>query len=88
VFYASEGSSLIFLSAPKTRHCQNLAQDPRCAATIHEDCISKRPRRRYREQPRRTAFTTLPCRKTWPLVRREPGILPLKSRRISIANLT
>jgi uncharacterized protein YhbP (UPF0306 family) len=37
VFYASKGSSLIFLSSPNTRHCRNLAQDPRCAATIQED---------------------------------------------------
>ncbi|MDP2821362.1 MAG: pyridoxamine 5'-phosphate oxidase family protein [Sulfuritalea sp.] len=37
VFYASEGSSLIFLSSPNTRHCRNLAQDSRCAATIQED---------------------------------------------------
>jgi hypothetical protein len=37
VFYASDGASLIFLSAPNTRHCRNLAQDSRCAATIQED---------------------------------------------------
>lgn len=37
VFYACDGASLIFLSAPKTRHCLNLAQDARCAATIQED---------------------------------------------------
>ena len=37
VFYASDGCSLIFLSSPKTRHCQNLALDARCAATIQED---------------------------------------------------
>ncbi len=37
VFYAHEGSSLIFLSAPATRHCRNLALDARCAATIQED---------------------------------------------------
>lgn len=42
VFYASDGASLIFLSAPNTRHCRNLAQDSRCAATIQED---------YREWP-------------------------------------
>lgn len=42
VFYASEGASLIFLSSPNTRHCQNLARDSRCAATIQED---------YREWP-------------------------------------
>jgi uncharacterized protein YhbP (UPF0306 family) len=37
VFYANECASLIFLSAPTTRHCRNLAQDARCAATIQED---------------------------------------------------
>ena len=37
VFYASEGSSLVFLSSPSSRHCRNLAQDARCAATIQED---------------------------------------------------
>ena len=37
VFYASDGCSLIFLSSPSSRHCRNLALDPRCAATIQED---------------------------------------------------
>lgn len=37
VFYASDGSSLVFLSSPGSRHCRNLAQDPRCAATIQQD---------------------------------------------------
>jgi uncharacterized protein YhbP (UPF0306 family) len=37
VFYASDDASLIFLSAPNTRHCRNLALDSRCAATIQED---------------------------------------------------
>jgi uncharacterized protein YhbP (UPF0306 family) len=37
VFYASDGCSLIFLSSPTSRHCANLAQDARCAATIQED---------------------------------------------------
>ncbi|MCF8198734.1 MAG: pyridoxamine 5'-phosphate oxidase family protein [Sulfuritalea sp.] len=37
VFYASDDCSLIFLSSSKTRHCRNLAQDARCAATIQED---------------------------------------------------
>lgn len=37
VFYASDGCSLIFLSSPVSRHCLNLAQDARCAATIQED---------------------------------------------------
>jgi uncharacterized protein YhbP (UPF0306 family) len=38
VFYAGDGSSLVFLSSPESRHCRNLAQDARCAATIQEDC--------------------------------------------------
>jgi uncharacterized protein YhbP (UPF0306 family) len=42
VFYAADGASLVFLSAPNTRHCRNLAHDSRCAATIQED---------YREWP-------------------------------------
>lgn len=37
VFYANDGHSLIFLSSPNTRHCRNLIQDARCAATIQED---------------------------------------------------
>ena len=37
VFYAGDGASLIFLSAPGTRHCRNLVRDNRCAATIQED---------------------------------------------------
>jgi hypothetical protein len=37
VFYAGEGSSLVFLSSPSSRHCRNLALDARCAATIQED---------------------------------------------------
>lgn len=37
VFYASEGFTLYFLSAPSTRHARNLAAEPRLAATIQED---------------------------------------------------
>lgn len=37
VFYVNAGHSLYFLSSPTSRHCRNLAQDPRCAATIQED---------------------------------------------------
>jgi uncharacterized protein YhbP (UPF0306 family) len=37
VFYAWHEGSLIFISAPSTRHALNLAADPRCAATIHDD---------------------------------------------------
>jgi len=38
VFYASDGYTLYFLSSPTTRHCRNLKQDPRVAATIQADC--------------------------------------------------
>lgn len=37
VFYASEGFHLYFFSAPDSRHCQNLADNPRVAATVQED---------------------------------------------------
>lgn len=37
VFYVSDGCTLYFLSAPASRHCQNLAQNPRVAVTIQED---------------------------------------------------
>lgn len=37
VFYANAGDRLFFISSPGSRHCRNLAQDPRCAATIQED---------------------------------------------------
>jgi len=37
VFYVPDAERLIFLSAPNSRHCRNLAQDSRCAATIHEN---------------------------------------------------
>lgn len=37
VFYALDGGSLVFLSAPKTRHARNLELDDRCAATIQDD---------------------------------------------------
>ncbi|MCI0394104.1 MAG: pyridoxamine 5'-phosphate oxidase family protein [Chloroflexi bacterium] len=37
VFYASDGFELVFLSAGHTRHGQNLAANPRAAATIQED---------------------------------------------------
>lgn len=37
VFYVNDGYTLFFLSSPATRHCRNLAQDARCAATIHDD---------------------------------------------------
>ncbi len=37
VFYASERFDLYFLSAPSTRHAQDLAASPRAAATIQDD---------------------------------------------------
>ncbi|MPZ77959.1 MAG: pyridoxamine 5'-phosphate oxidase [Deltaproteobacteria bacterium] len=37
VFYASEGWKLYFFSVPQSRHCQNLAVNPRVAVTIQED---------------------------------------------------
>ena len=37
VFYAHEGCALYFLSAPASRHCRNIAQNPRVSATIQED---------------------------------------------------
>jgi uncharacterized protein YhbP (UPF0306 family) len=38
VFYVSDGDgSLFFLSSPSSRHCLNLADNPRVAATIQED---------------------------------------------------
>ncbi|MEZ5615380.1 MAG: pyridoxamine 5'-phosphate oxidase family protein [Rhodocyclaceae bacterium] len=37
VFYAHEDLRLYFLSAPNTRHAENLARDPRVAATIQRD---------------------------------------------------
>ena len=37
VFYANQGFDLYFLSADQTRHVQDLTNNPRAAATIHED---------------------------------------------------
>jgi len=37
VFYASDDLKLYFFSAPDSRHCQNLAANPRVAATFEED---------------------------------------------------
>lgn len=37
VFYASDGMQLYFFSAPESRHCENLATNPRVAVTIQED---------------------------------------------------
>ncbi len=37
VFYANDGFAACFLSAPTSRHCRNLAKDPRASATVNED---------------------------------------------------
>lgn len=37
LFYASDGHTLYFLSAPASRHCLNIAQNPHVAVTIQED---------------------------------------------------
>jgi uncharacterized protein YhbP (UPF0306 family) len=37
VFYASDDLRLYFFSAPDSRHCQNLAANPRVAVTVQED---------------------------------------------------
>lgn len=37
LFYARAGDNLVFLSSPSSRHCRNLALQPRCAATIQSD---------------------------------------------------
>ena len=37
VFYVNDGFTLYFLSAPQTRHAQELAVNPRVAITIQED---------------------------------------------------
>lgn len=37
VFYVHEGWALYFLSAAESRHCGNLARNPRASATIQED---------------------------------------------------
>ena len=37
VFYANDGYTIYFLSSPGSRHCRNLAANPRASATVHED---------------------------------------------------
>ena len=37
VFYANDGFALYFLSSPASRHCRNLAGNPRASAAVHED---------------------------------------------------
>ena len=42
VFYAEDGDDLVFVSSPNSRHCHDLAQEPRCAAAIHADAADWR----------------------------------------------
>lgn len=37
VFYANDDLHLYFFSSPESRHCQNLAANPRVAVTVQED---------------------------------------------------
>lgn len=37
LYFASDGLTLYFLSDPESRHCRDIAVDPRVAAAIHED---------------------------------------------------
>lgn len=37
LYFASDGLTLYFLSDPASRHCQDIAADPRVAAAVHED---------------------------------------------------
>ncbi len=37
LYFANDGLTLYFLSDPATRHCQDIAVNPRVAAAIHED---------------------------------------------------
>ena len=37
VFFASDDLRLYFFSAPESRHCQNLAANPKVAVTVQED---------------------------------------------------
>ena len=37
LFYVRDGEDLVFLSSPSSRHCRDLALQPRCAATIQPE---------------------------------------------------
>jgi len=37
VFYANDGFTIYFLSAPDSRHCRNLVDNPRASAAVHAD---------------------------------------------------
>lgn len=37
LFYANDGFAIYFLSSPTSRHCRNLARNPRASATVHDN---------------------------------------------------
>ena len=37
LFYANDGFAIYFLSSPTSRHCLNLAKNPRVSAAVHEN---------------------------------------------------
>ncbi len=59
VFYASDGLKLYFFSVPDSRHCQNLAQNPRVAVTIQEDYRDWRKIKGIQLEGRAAAVETL-----------------------------
>jgi uncharacterized protein YhbP (UPF0306 family) len=42
LFYVRDGDDLIFVSSPSSRHCRDLALQPRCAATIQSEATDWR----------------------------------------------
>jgi hypothetical protein len=58
VYFAVDGPSLYFLSDPASRHCRDLATDPRVAATVHEDVASWRDIRGAQLSGRAEAVTS------------------------------
>ena len=82
LFYVRDGDDLIFLSSPTSRHCRDLALQPRCAATIQSGGrrLACHPGHPDRGPGARTAGRrTAPCAQQrygerFPFVR--PGIAP------------
>jgi uncharacterized protein YhbP (UPF0306 family) len=59
VFYASDDLRLYFFSAPDSRHCQNLAGNPRVAVTVQEDYKDWRAIKGIQLEGRVTAIDSL-----------------------------
>jgi uncharacterized protein YhbP (UPF0306 family) len=59
VFYASDDLRLYFFSAPDSRHCQNLAGNPRVAVTVQEDYKEWRAIKGIQLEGRVTAIESL-----------------------------